>query len=83
MGLVYESSSSGRDVKEVIDTRLMPALTGLPLDLAVGAMCTVMLTQMRDDITEDQLFQGVKGVTGWMVTYLSSLDDAPSDLIVN
>ena len=76
MGLVYEQTASGDEVREVIEKRLMPVLTGVKLEVAVGAMCSVMLSQMYEGLTEQQLLEGIKGITGWMVTYLSSLDEA-------
>ncbi len=73
-GLVYEAQSTGAEVQDVIISKLLPVLTGMRLELAVSAMCTLMLAQMCPTITPDQLVDGVKGMSGWLVTYVSGLD---------
>lgn len=63
-GLIYEGHSSGKDVQDLIDTRLMPALQGVDLDLAVGAMCCMIMQQMCPTLTPDQLYEGVRSIRG-------------------
>lgn len=74
METVYSLETSGKDVQEVIDTKLLPALTGMRLELAMSAMFALALQQVYPPISAEQVADGVKGMSGWLVTYVSGLD---------
>lgn len=80
--MIYEGASSGADVQALIDTKLMPALQGVDLDLAVGAMCCMIMVQMCPTMTTEQLYEGVRGISGWLCTYVAGLD-ATTPAVVN
>lgn len=72
-GILYEVQNDGADVQNVVNNKLLPALAGMRMELAIASMCTMMLQQMCHNITEEQIQEGVKGMSGWLMTYVIGL----------
>lgn len=72
---VIEAQADGKAVFDLAE-KIATSLDGTSLEIAVAALLTVILTNMRDDLTDDQLIEGVRGTSGWICTFLSTLDPA-------
>ena len=68
------------DIAEVyaLAKKVADVIDGCALEDAMGALLTLLFTSLSPDITEDQLIEGVKGASGWMVTYLAAIDPSAS-----
>lgn len=75
MDTVTEASVTGADVNAVVNDKLLPALTGVNLAVVQCACISLLLTQFYPAITEEDLTEGIQSVSGYMVTWLSALDD--------
>lgn len=75
--VIQEGNVSGADVHEFMEGVLLPAIEGHPLDVVCAAFFTTLLLSMHDNLTEEQLVEGVKGGSAWLVCYITSLDMTP------
>lgn len=74
-GAITEREIKGADVEAVMKEKLLPVLAGMDMGLACSAIFGFALIQQYPDITSDELDEGIKGLSGYAVTFLDSLDD--------
>ena len=79
---VISTMVPGELIQEFVDKKLQPIMIGERLDVAAAAMLWIILTNMMPDITAEQVATGISSVAGYMVTYLSGLNDT-TPMVVN
>lgn len=80
MSLVVRKETDVKAVAALIKDKLVPAVGGLPVDVTMAAMLTMLLVSLKEDITADQVDEGVEAISGYIATWLTGLD---VDLVVN
>lgn len=74
--VIHEVHPSIDDVHGLID-RLSPIIDGVPMETVAAAFLMLIILSQDDEVSETQLAEGIKGASGWIVTYLTSLHEAP------
>lgn len=72
---VVEALTSTADVRDVLVGKLLPALEGIPTETAIAAMLSCVILCMKEDVSEEELVEGVLGASGWIVTFLADIED--------
>ena len=75
-GSIIKVMTDVEDINRFVQDKLQPALNGEEFSLVNASLLSVLLWQQGPrDMTLDELIEGIKGASGWIVTYLSSLRD--------
>ena len=69
-GPIIETQATGPEVERLAD-KIIPILEGEERSLAVITMLTLVLSIVKPEITSDEVFGGVKGISEWMCMYLA------------
>ena len=71
---VVQVSTSFDEINQFISTTLKPAIDGTPFGLVNATFLAILVQQQAPvDLTEEELIEGVKGASGWITTYVSTL----------
>ena len=61
-------------VNELLNTKLLPAIGGEPLDVVMGAMLVVICRSLRPDIADQELVEAIQSIAGFIATALMPVD---------
>ena len=74
--MIQETAASGPEVQDLID-KVEPILAGSPRLTVVIACYAISLMVQRQNISQTELLDGIKGLSGWAATYLEGLRTEP------
>ncbi len=77
-GPIVETQASNTEVERLAD-KLIPVLEGEERSLAVITLLTLTLSIVQPDITADQVFAGVKGMSEWICMFLAEPNEAKAN----
>ena len=70
---ITTAHASGAEIERIIKTKIGPSVVGEGVGVTFIALLAYAAHTMRSSITADELSEAVKGMSGWLVTYLSTL----------
>ncbi len=75
---IIETHVTGAEIERLITTKILPPLQDEERGAVIMALLTLTLTLMKEDISAEEVAEGVKGASEWMCLFLANGDqDAP------
>jgi hypothetical protein len=69
--IIVEAKIPGNEVERIISQLIFPAVENEERSSVIISLLTLALTLMKPDITAEEIQEGVKGTSEWMVLFLS------------
>lgn len=69
---IHEVTASSEEVNACIDTLIGPALEGVKREVGICAMLTCVMLAMYPEMSEADLIEGLRDISGYIVTFISS-----------
>ena len=73
--IIHETRVKGEEVSEFIKNSLIPVVAGKDFRLVVAGFLMVIVDSMRSDLSDEEVVEVIRDVTGYMVTRVSSIRD--------
>lgn len=73
--LVQEAFATGAEISPIVE-RVEAALGDVPRAHALIALCSIILLIQHPNLTEEQLYEGVRDVSRFICMWLAGSDDA-------